>query len=63
MSDPYTPDPFYVFEQRYPHLVAIDSNHFARTQVNFVEKEHEEMRDFTQATEIADNVWVSSVCW
>ena len=60
-SDPYTPDPFYVFEQRYPYLVAIDSSHFARNQVNFVEKEHEEMRDFTQATEIADNVWVSSV--
>jgi len=53
-------DPFSVFEHRYPHLVAVDSAGFARNKISFSEREHEEMRAFTQASEIGENVWVSS---
>lgn len=51
-------DPFSVFEREYPTLVAIDSHGFTRNKLDFFEREREEMRVLTQATEISPNVWV-----
>lgn len=52
-------DTFAVFERRFPTLVAIDSHGFTRNKLNFFEREREEMRVLTQASEISENVWVS----
>jgi dual specificity MAP kinase phosphatase len=41
-------------------MVAIDSDGFARNKLNFFEREREEMRVLTEATEISENVWVSA---
>ena len=40
-------------------MVAIDSHGFTRNKLDFFEREREEMRVLTQATEISTNVWVS----
>ena len=52
-------DSFATFEKHFPQLVAIDSHGFQRNKLNFFEREREEMRVLTQASEIAENVWVS----
>lgn len=54
-----SPDAFSVFEQHYPRLVSIDLHGFSRNRLNFFEREREEMRVLTAATEIGPNVWVS----
>lgn len=51
-------DSFSAFEQRFPSLVAIDSNGTDRNRVDFVEREREEMERMTRASEIHDNVWL-----
>ncbi|SGY47307.1 BQ5605_C001g00519 [Microbotryum silenes-dioicae] len=53
-------DPFVTFEQRYPTIVGIDSNGFVRNKLNFFEREREEMRVLTQASEILHNVWLGN---
>lgn len=53
-------DPFAEFERHYPRLVSIDSHGFSRNRLNFFEREREEMRVLTAATEIGPNVWVRS---
>jgi dual specificity MAP kinase phosphatase len=58
-SNPVVQDPFSSFERNHPTLVAIDSHGFARNKLNFFEREREEMRVLTQASEISENVWVS----
>lgn len=52
-------DSFNVFERNYPTLIAIDSHGFMRNKLNFFDREREEMRVLTQASEVAENVWVS----
>ncbi|GAA6061410.1 hypothetical protein JCM10212_004468 [Sporobolomyces blumeae] len=53
-------EPFSVFESSYLKLVAIDSLGFARNRLNFFEREKEEMRVLTQASEIGENVWLGN---
>ncbi|KAK4047764.1 tyrosine/serine/threonine protein phosphatase pps1 [Microbotryomycetes sp. JL221] len=53
-------DAFATFEARYPTLVAVDSNGFIRNKLDFLEREREEMRVLTEATEIAPNVWLGN---
>ena len=53
-------DRFDVFERHFPSLVAVDSAGFPRNKVDFFEREREEMRILTQATEIADGVWLGN---
>ncbi|SCV74166.1 BQ2448_6598 [Microbotryum intermedium] len=53
-------EPFVTFEQRYPTIVGIDSNGFVRNKLNFFEREREEMRVLTQASEILPNVWLGN---
>ncbi|GAA5948555.1 hypothetical protein JCM3765_004923 [Sporobolomyces pararoseus] len=52
--------PFSVFENEYPKLVAFDAHGFARNHVNFFDREKEEMRTLTAASEIAPNVWLGN---
>lgn len=60
-------DPFEVFERELPHLVGIDSKGNLVRKIEFMEREKEEMRNLTRASEIADGVFVSlfsnSVLW
>ncbi|KAN0061584.1 tyrosine/serine/threonine protein phosphatase pps1 [Thecaphora frezii] len=51
-------EPFEVFEQSFPDLVAIDSCGYSRNRVDFVDREREEMQRLTAASEIDDNVWL-----
>ncbi|GAA5976901.1 hypothetical protein JCM10908_005669 [Rhodotorula pacifica] len=53
-------DPFTEFERHYPRLVSIDSHGFSRNRLNFFEREREEMRVLTAATEIGPNVWLGN---
>ncbi|GAA5866831.1 hypothetical protein JCM3774_001815 [Rhodotorula dairenensis] len=53
-------DPFSEFERHYPRLVSIDSHGFSRNRLNFFEREREEMRVLTAATEIGPNVWLGN---
>ncbi|BGP06647.1 tyrosine/serine/threonine protein phosphatase pps1 [Rhodotorula toruloides] len=53
-------DPFTVFERNHPALVAIDSHGFSRNRLNFFEREREEMRVLTVASEIGPNVWLGN---
>ncbi|GAA5872276.1 hypothetical protein JCM8547_004799 [Rhodosporidiobolus lusitaniae] len=53
-------DPFSVFERDFQQLVAIDSHGFSRNRINFFEREKEEMRVLTQASEIGENVWLGN---
>lgn len=59
MRVPSPIEPFSVFELEFPKLVAFDSNGYARNHLNFFDREKEEMRTLTEATEIGANVWVS----
>ncbi|CAG8449901.1 2116_t:CDS:2 [Funneliformis mosseae] len=49
-------DPFSFFEKEFPELVALDSHGITRNKVNFLEKEREEMRLLTAASEISHNL-------
>lgn len=51
-------DPFDVFEKELPHLVGIDSRGNLVRKIEFMEREKEEMRNLTRASEIADAVFV-----
>ncbi|PWN48629.1 hypothetical protein IE53DRAFT_185287 [Violaceomyces palustris] len=51
-------DPFDEFERNYPHLVSVDGSGYARNQIDFVEREREEMQRLTAASEIDENVWL-----
>ncbi|GAA5884779.1 hypothetical protein JCM6882_005390 [Rhodosporidiobolus microsporus] len=53
-------DPFSAFEREFPHLVAIDAHGFSRNRINFFDREKEEMRVLTQASEIGENVWLGN---
>ncbi|BGP23389.1 tyrosine/serine/threonine protein phosphatase pps1 [Rhodotorula toruloides] len=53
-------DPFPIFERNHPSLVAIDSHGFSRNRLNFFEREREEMRVLTIASEIGPNVWLGN---
>ncbi|GAA5946181.1 hypothetical protein JCM10213_001632 [Rhodosporidiobolus nylandii] len=53
-------DPFSAFERDFPRLVSIDSHGFSRNRLNFFEREKEEMRVLTQASEIGENVWLGN---
>ncbi|GAA5969879.1 hypothetical protein JCM11641_008072 [Rhodosporidiobolus odoratus] len=53
-------DPFTTFERDFPHLVSIDSLGFSRNRLNFFEREKEEMRVLTAASEIGENVWLGN---
>lgn len=53
-------DRFEVFERRLPHLVAVSSNGFRRHKIDFFEQEKQEMRKLTQASPIADGVWLGN---
>ncbi|CAG8459894.1 13851_t:CDS:2 [Funneliformis caledonium] len=53
-------DPFSFFEKEFPELVALDSHGITRNKVNFLEKEREEMRLLTAASEISHNVWLGN---
>ena len=48
-------------EKDFPHLVAIDSKGKLVQKIEFMEREKEEMRNLTRASEIADNVFVRAV--
>ncbi|GAA6007718.1 hypothetical protein JCM11491_003939 [Sporobolomyces phaffii] len=52
--------PFSVFELEHPNLVAFDSHGYARNHLNFFDREKEEMRSLTEATEIGENVWLGN---
>jgi hypothetical protein len=58
----YDSEPFHVIEEQFPHLVAVDSIAWRKEEntVNFVDKEHEEMRKLTKVSQIGENVFVSS---
>ncbi|GAA5973075.1 hypothetical protein JCM21900_004579 [Sporobolomyces salmonicolor] len=53
-------EPFSVFERDHPALVAVDSHGFSRNRLDFFEREKEEMRVLTQASEIGENVWLGN---
>ena len=53
-------DSFDVFEHEHAHRVAVDSNGFVRNKLNFLDREREEMRVLTQASEIGDNVFLGN---
>lgn len=54
-------DDFSVFERDFPHLVAVDSRAWpSEHRINFVDKEHDEMRKLTEASPIGENVYVSA---
>lgn len=53
-------DTFEVFEREFPHRVAIDSSGFVRNKLNFLDREREEMRVLTQASEIGENVFLGN---
>ncbi|KAI8149218.1 protein-tyrosine phosphatase-like protein [Fennellomyces sp. T-0311] len=53
-------DPFTTIEERYPELVSYDSNGVCINTVSFWEREREEMRVMSGATEITPNVWVGN---
>ncbi|KZO91539.1 hypothetical protein CALVIDRAFT_505486 [Calocera viscosa TUFC12733] len=50
-------DAFDVIEQKYPHLVAINSRGLSKHKVDFLAREKEEMRNLTRASEISPHVW------
>jgi len=56
----HSPDTFDDFEQHYPELIAVDASGFSRNRVDFIEREREEMQRLTTASEIDENVWVST---
>lgn len=53
-------DRFETFERRLPHLVAVSSNGFRRHKTDFFEQEKHEMQRLTQASPIADGVWLGN---
>ncbi|KAG8964004.1 tyrosine/serine/threonine protein phosphatase pps1 [Tulasnella sp. 408] len=53
-------DPFEVFERELPHLVGIDSKGNLVRKIEFMEREKEEMRNLTRASEIADGVFLGN---
>ncbi|KAI7848672.1 protein-tyrosine phosphatase-like protein [Circinella umbellata] len=53
-------DPFTVIEDKYPDLVSYDSNGTSMNTISFWEREREEMRFMSGATEITPNVWVGN---
>ncbi|KAG8951298.1 tyrosine/serine/threonine protein phosphatase pps1 [Tulasnella sp. 424] len=53
-------DPFEVFEKELPHLVGIDSKGNLVRKIEFMEREKEEMRNLTRASEIADAVFLGN---
>ncbi|GAA5903547.1 tyrosine/serine/threonine protein phosphatase PPS1 [Sporobolomyces salmoneus] len=52
--------PFSVFELEHPKLVAFDSLGFRRNALNFFDREKEEMRALTEASQIGENVWLGN---
>ncbi|CAG8564283.1 6719_t:CDS:2, partial [Scutellospora calospora] len=53
-------EPFSIFEEEYPELVAVDSQGIIRNKIDFSEQEREEMRILTSASEISTNVWLGN---
>ncbi|CAG8806681.1 19689_t:CDS:2, partial [Dentiscutata erythropus] len=53
-------DPFSYFEEEYPELVSIDSKGVIRNKINFLDREREEMKILTSASEISTNVWLGN---
>ncbi|KAG8977287.1 tyrosine/serine/threonine protein phosphatase pps1, partial [Tulasnella sp. 427] len=53
-------DSFEVFEKQFPHLVGIDSRGNLVRKIEFMEREKEEMRNLTRASEIADGVFLGN---
>lgn len=53
-------DRFEVFEHVYPDIVAVDMNGFVRNKVDFFDREKEEMRVLTEASPIAEGVWLGN---
>lgn len=51
-------DSFDVFERKFDHLIAVDSQGHQRHSVAFLDREREEMNRLTKATEIDPNVWL-----
>ncbi|PWZ01045.1 hypothetical protein BCV70DRAFT_159727 [Testicularia cyperi] len=51
-------DSFDVFERHFPHLIATDSRGCSRNTVDFFDRERDEMKRLTRASEIDDNVWL-----
>lgn len=55
-------EPFHVFEERFSHLVAVDSRAWPTSnKISFSDKEHEESQALTKASEIGENVFVSQI--
>ncbi|SJX61071.1 related to protein tyrosine phosphatase PPS1 [Sporisorium reilianum f. sp. reilianum] len=54
-------EPFKVFEERFPSMVAVDSKGSERNRIDFVERESDEMQRMARASEIHDNVWLGSM--
>ncbi|CDU24541.1 related to protein tyrosine phosphatase PPS1 [Sporisorium scitamineum] len=54
-------EPFKVFEEQFPNMVAVDSKGSDRNRIDFVEREGDEMQRMARASEIHDNVWLGSV--
>lgn len=52
-------DAFETFEKHYQHMVALDSQGNLVRKIDLMEREKEEMRNLTKASEIADGVYVS----
>lgn len=53
-------DSFDVFERCHPDLVAVDRRGWPRRKVDFMDREREEMRALTAASEIGDNVYLGN---
>ncbi|KAF0530561.1 Dual specificity protein phosphatase PPS1 [Gigaspora margarita] len=53
-------EPFSIFEEEYPELVAIDSQGNVRNKIDFSNREREEMQTLTAASEISTNVWLGN---
>ncbi|TKY85128.1 hypothetical protein EX895_006208 [Sporisorium graminicola] len=54
-------EPFKVFEDHFPSMVAVDSTGSDRNRIDFVERESDEMQRMARASEIHDNVWLGSM--
>ncbi|KAG0169928.1 tyrosine/serine/threonine protein phosphatase pps1 [Apophysomyces sp. BC1034] len=53
-------DPFSLFEQQYPDLVFFDSNGIQTNSMSFWEREREEMRVMSSASEVTENIWMGN---
>lgn len=53
-------EPFRVIERNHPELVGTTSSGWLQNSTNFAQAEHDQMRAFTSATEIAENVFIGN---